>query len=633
MIRKALLLVAALATACAFAQERPERLVVVSWDGAPDWVIERMLREDKLPHTARLAERGARATMIQAFPSVTATGHVTLFTGAWPSTHGVVGNAVPLLPRAAHTVRETRSGFDARSMLVEPLWVTAAKSGRRVVALSAAGSFPPAPHVRMLQEAGVAADRFVQFSGFEAGIVGSEMIRGEGAQPVERAGLPSSRRPVRREEVEVAGVRVEILALDDPADPVDGYDTVEIRWPAPGVRPVTLKPQPAGDGLGEWAGPFQISRGELTGLTYFRLFSLDPATGRMELYRRRAAGLQGTEGPDETLRYLRAYGGFHDDAFFDTYGRGGLGPPIYRGGDGTAERRMLEIVRLDMEFVKRGFRYALERWNPDLLFHYTPMSDSAGHTWMGILDPDLPGHDPALAAKIWPFYEEVFRLQDAWLGDMIEAAGPQTAFALISDHGMAGAHTYFNGNYVLQQAGLLTLDGRGQIDFAKTRALVPPWGHHLVAVNSTEWKGGIVPAEEVEAVVRQVEAAFLAARDPESGRPMVLRTFRPAEFKALGIGGPAGGDLYFDLADGYYPSNRTAAEIVSRYDPVQRGGVHGMFPYRQKMHTIFIVGGPGVTPGTRLPTVRAVDVAPTLSRLLGIPAPAQSEGVAVPLGG
>jgi hypothetical protein len=59
-------------------------------------------------------------------------------------------------------------------------------------------------------------------------------------------------------------------------------------------------------------------------------------------------------------------------------------------------------------------------------------------------------------------------------------------------------------------------------------------------------------------------------------------------------------------------------------------GAHGYDPARfPEMHGIFVAKGRGVAAGVHLPRVRAIDVAPTVAALLGIEAPAQSEGVAL----
>jgi len=63
-------------------------------------------------------------------------------------------------------------------------------------------------------------------------------------------------------------------------------------------------------------------------------------------------------------------------------------------------------------------------------------------------------------------------------------------------------------------------------------------------------------------------------------------------------------------------------------------GAHGYDPGRHpEMHGIFAALGRGVPKGARLPRVSAVDVAPTVARLLGIAPPGSSEGKPIaPLG-
>ncbi len=430
----------------------------------------------------------------------------------------------------------------------------------------------------------------------------------------------------------IGDTKFTISVFDDPSDPVRGFDSVLIRQPdgKNGISAV-LKPRPAADDTRGFSPRFPVTRvfpgqGELFGYAYFRLFALDPVTGSMTLFQRAVNGIRGTASLAERHAYLDAYGGFHSMPF-DPYKAGALGKTLWQGGDGEAERRLVEIARLDTEFLARGSRFALKRYNPDLVFHYTPTIDGAGHTWMGLLDPDSPRYDPQVAAKLMPFYEQMYKLQDDWLGDIIDAAGPKAAVCLVSDHGMAGVGKTFSPNAVLESAGLLarTADGKG-IDLARTKICAPTWGDYFVAVNGTDWKGGVVTFAERETVLRQATDALLAARDPQTGQPIVTRVFRPSEIVGLGIGGTAGGDLYLDVAPGYVPRTGLQAGVVTSDTSTLGSGVHGFFPLRTKMQAIFFLGGAGVAKGRQIAGVRQIDVAPTLSRLLGIPAPASATG-------
>ncbi len=145
-------------------------------------------------------------------------------------------------------------------------------------------------------------------------------------------------------------------------------------------------------------------------------------------------------------------------------------------------------------------------------------------------------------------------------------------------------------------------------------------------MNGADWKSGVVTFAERETVLRQATDALLAARDPQTGRPIVTRVFRPAEVVGLGIGGTAGGDLYLDVAPGYVPRTGLQAGVVTSDASPIGSGVHGFFPLRTKMQAIFFLGGAGVAKGRQIAGVRQIDVAPTISRLLGIPAPASATG-------
>jgi predicted AlkP superfamily phosphohydrolase/phosphomutase len=294
------------------------------------------------------------------------------------------------------------------------------------------------------------------------------------------------------------------------------------------------------------------------------------------------------------------------------------------GGDGTAEQRVLEIIAHDTELLKSGTRFALEHWDPEVLFHYSPMTDAAGHRWVGVLDPTSPAHDPEIAEKLWPFYTQVFQLTDSWLGEIVELAGDDAVIALVTDHGMMGTAYDLHINYILKQAGLLRRTAEGEIDLAHTRILSAESSFFL-RVNDRRWRGGIVPEEERDAVIEEAAAALLAARHPETGQRLVERVWRRHELVEKGLDHGPGGDLYFQPAAGYYPQRRISDHLITPQPPGGSGG-HGFWPDDRLMQAIFYLAGPGVRRGAKVPPIRHIDIAPTLAHLLGIPAPAQAEG-------
>ncbi len=107
--------------------------------------------------------------MQPAYPSKTAVGHASIFTGTWPDIHGVSNNAVPLLPRSEKGPDKTMRGFDSAALQVEPLIVTAARQGKRVVSLSSTQSYPADKWVKQLAPLGMEKKLSI-YSGFESQI-------------------------------------------------------------------------------------------------------------------------------------------------------------------------------------------------------------------------------------------------------------------------------------------------------------------------------------------------------------------------------------------------------------------------------------------------------------------------------
>ncbi|MEB3330716.1 MAG: hypothetical protein VKQ33_15935, partial [Candidatus Sericytochromatia bacterium] len=170
---------------------------------------------------------------------------------------------------------------------------------------------------------------------------------------------------------------------------------------------------------------------------------------------------------------------------------------------------------------------------------------------------------------------------------------------------------------------------KGQVDLARTRALYTGTDGGYVVVNHVGHKGGIVPGRDVAAVLSRVENALAAERDGQ-GRPLVTRFIRrdSAEARGLGIGGPRAGDLYLDLQPGYlFDAEVGAAPVVSRVEAGRAG--HVFDPRRPDMRAFMLLAGPGVRRGVELPPVTNADLAPTVARLLGIPAPAHATGTAI----
>ncbi|MEM7356932.1 MAG: alkaline phosphatase family protein, partial [Acidobacteriota bacterium] len=525
---------------------------------------------------------------------------------------------------AEHDLLESTRGFASRVLHAEPFFVTAAKAGRKVVVLSSTQSYPPEPHLAALRRAGVPQEDFSSFSGFEHRIADGMMhdataLRSAGSawDDVERLGEAFEL------QFRIAESSFHGLVFDDPGAPVDGLDSLLLRQEET-QRETLLRPHQASDAADGWSGSFRIPAGEREGNTFFRLFDLAPDGSRLALYQRTVSALDGAHTEERLAAYREAYAGFHDPAAA-LYRDGRLGRPIPLGGDGTAEERYLELAAFDAKQLEGGTRFALETWQPDVLLHYTSITDDAGHLWIGLLDPANPEYDPQVAARIWPYYTRIYQQLDDWLGSILRHARPDAIIAVVSDHGMSGSQRYVYLNRVLQEAGLLTYTSGSKIDLTRTQILAAESAFFL-RVNSRDRKGGIVSADERPQVLDAAEAALLAVTDPRSGRRVFTRIFRPEDSPERGIDGPSSGDLYFDLAPGFYPKKGFADATLTPSQWPWGEGTHGFWPERRDMHAIFYATGYGLKQGHLAPPMRHIDVAPTLARLAGFPAPPEATG-------
>jgi hypothetical protein len=102
----------------------------------------------------------------------------------------------------------------------------------------------------------------------------------------------------------------------------------------------------------------------------------------------------------------------------------------------------------------------------------------------------------------------------------------------------------------------------------------------------------------------------------------VSKVLSAADFDPLGYPQPAANERMPNLvaaaAEGYSFGGAQEGAIVA---PVAEGstpGAHGYLNSDPEMNAIFVASGAGIKPGSKLPVIRNVDVAPTIARLLGL---------------
>jgi predicted AlkP superfamily phosphohydrolase/phosphomutase len=610
-----LLLIASLFSTPVLAQA-PPKAIVLAWDGAVPAFVREMLRSGQLPSLAKLIEGGVFADdVISSFPSFTASGFASLWTGAPPRNTGISGNRVPRLPRNQFTILESSDGFNDALLQTETLWASAERAGRRVV-------------VTHVPFGGDKSDRGVHFQGYR-GIAGRDgVIHGRSArpQPVKSwENLPSSVVSPLEITFGIAASRFYGLLIDDPSDPRKGHDTLLVASARDGKAiKAKLKSKPAGPGNElSWSQPIVVKTNDGREATvYFRLFDVKPDGSDFLLFFTRPTRAM-VSRPDLIESANGTARAFIGNGAHPLYSQGAFGLTLPRGGDGTAEARYLETVSFAQHQLAETNRWALQQLPWDLFVAYTPFPDEVEHMWRGFLEPGLPGFRPDIADRLRPLLQQVYRQSDALLGLFMNHRTQNTIVALVSDHGMEATHRVVAINKLLQENGLLATDERGRIDLAKTKVIYPAINNGYLLINSTDRKGGIVTPEERGQLIRRLRELLFEIRDGD--RQVVIGVYDPeADGSGMGIGGQSGGDLYIDLLPGYEFDPRLGApELVAQREP---RGMHSFNPLRPSMRTLMVLNGPGIQRGKRLENVRIIDFAPTLAELLRLPLPKDSTG-------
>jgi hypothetical protein len=621
MIRRFVATLLATVTMGAHAQSAAHRAILISFDGFSEQRLRQYADSAAAPHVWSMFATSSCAESVRpAMPSVTPVSHAAIWTGAYAKTTGVSASSNGALPWPETTILDWIDGYSAKALRAEPIWITAARQGKRVYSHIATQSPQPPAYAVVegdtpeLDSARVRAARALARPNVAVLNVYNEMIAptrtirstanldwafgNEGDSLHARIANDSTL------VVELNHTRRTVAVHLAPTDTTD-----------PSTRPLARF----------MSEPLRVDlRNGRTTFVFFRLWDL--SRPRLLLWVSEARVIQANQ-PAIAAEYNEAVRGLVGNAGGRLMEAGEFGPRVQQGGDGTAEFRYFETAELVTRQFMRGTEWGWKRFTPELETDYLPYPDEALHTFLGYADPSTPGVTPAARANAARMLRRTYTLVDVRLAQMqrLAASTPNTRLYVTGEHGMRPTWLAFKPNVVLKAAGLLRADSAGNIDLAHTRAAFTrgAW----VSVNRLGRKNGIVPADSVNAVLGRVEQALRAARD-SGGTPIVTRFYRAStmEGDSLGIGGPGGGDLYFAFAPGYYwgPAAIGDAVVPLRF-PM---GEHGYPSTDFDMQPLLCIGGGNIA-HARNGAVRTIDIAPTVSQWLGISPPANAQGRAL----
>jgi predicted AlkP superfamily phosphohydrolase/phosphomutase len=278
-------------------------------------------------------------------------------------------------------------------------------------------------------------------------------------------------------------------------------------------------------------------------------------------------------------------------------------------------------------------------------------TDRVQHMTYQFHDTKHPLHDAAAAAREMSFFGErtklsdaipaIYRQMDRIIGDVLGKLAPEDTLMVISDHGFQTFRRQVHINNWLAQEGYLTLkpltkDNRNAllfVDWSRTRAYACGLGFIYLNLQGRE-PNGIVKREEARDLMEEIRKKLLEAEDPEGGEEVCSEVYIPRDIHTgdhLGLEADlipgfkppyrvgwstSSGGLYTQSQDGVY----TPGPICSDNDSNWSGDHVSMA--LDEVPGVFFCNRKVAIPEDG---VRALQIAPTVLELLGVPIPAEMD--------
>jgi predicted AlkP superfamily phosphohydrolase/phosphomutase len=578
----------------------PRRAVLVGMDGAiPQW-CDRMVKEGRLPHLARLIRDGTFFYGLNPYPTVTASSWTTLATGAWPGRHKVTHYNVH---HPGWPLHQTISGFDTRECAAEHIWTAAEKAGKRSILIKYETSWPPNLKNGLVVD-GCGPNYYDDFRRIMFGFCLTTSPQ-PGTTVVKLKPAP-----------QMAGKLSGDFVLTTDQKEEKRYSlTIE---PSAGKRSAVLSSARGELGRvleGEWS-PVISDQFQLDGKSveaYFRLRAIRlPADekGELQLVSTAIFPKTGWTHPDSLgLELLEKVGPYLPRPLWEARVRQWIGDDDY-----------LQSLEMQHEWLGKAAQYLLGKEAWDLCYLQTHAQDYGHHLWLRAADPPAPGVIPPEAHRnAKRCLDYTYESADRMLGLVLDAVDEDTLVIVVADHGAVTWNHHLAVDHILQHKGLQVVEkdpatGASRIDWSKTKAVSQRGSYIYVNLKGRDPDGIVEPGEEYEQVRNQIIQALYDFEDKENGvRPFSI-VLRREDARLIGLYGDRVGDIVFAMREGY-------------------GHEHGsQLPTgrlcNSSLEALLVLAGPGIKRGHKdtEPMANIVDVVPTICYLLDIPFPIGCQG-------
>lgn len=642
---------------------RPKRVALIGFDCAEPHLIKKHIAEGHLPTFKKLFEGGIMAeNCLCPFPTITPPNWASIATGAWPGTHCVTDFHLHR-EGTAQINANIFEGYSSENCKAEFIWDRLDAAGKKCIVCNYPGSWPS-----KMKNGIMVGGTGLMINEYRNGHAGLQSHLALGNDQVITTGYYPNATRVKFEEAEgwknlpadseeplAAAFNVKFIDSSEQMAPLFWYLLVT-QGTGQGYDRVTLSTtMDTGDAF------FTLGRGEWSKKIYISLKAQD---GRDIQASFKAKLLKLSDDAEDFLMLITLFGpaegwsnppevarGLTSEEGIITFTGGLLGYTL-----GVYEMdTYAEISELHDLWLGDVATQLMTKYPWDLFYMHSHPIDWIYHSVMTEMDENTCSSKEA-HADAWELHLKVHQSQDRMLARIVEAAGEDTLFVLVSDHGAVADGPTFNPYIPLIKAGLCVMEGQG--DGADTTALEEQTALvHQVAMEHLGDKGskragtevlemasinlfnpdlkrskafpqrsiyiyislkgrdpgGIVEPADYKKVQRQVIDTLYAYVDPGTGRRPVSLALSKQDARLLGLHGDQVGDVVYAI----YP---------------EFGGQHGPhLPTTEmgvgKLASLLAFNGPGFKQGYRMQrTCSLTDIVPTLCFLMGWPVPADTEG-------
>lgn len=604
------------------AQIPNKRIVMISIDGTPDFMIDKFLENGVLPPDgafAKMKKNGAFASTVLPI-NVASTGpsHISIFTGASPSKTGIVGN----------TFRKNNQNWNSPNLLAfnqpiaaETIFQAAMRQRKKVMTL-----------------AGVGIDytnknRMTDYMHMYPKISGPSLIMDlEATDTINQMDtegfikLKTAPKSPSKAVFEISGnfkIPLYLYLKDRMFNPmylpnqlteiiVDTDDDVKNGY----ITTVDTK---------NWSG-MEIEKEDKKFNTSFRLLKSDEKTGKFQLFMTAPAEVYGA--PNRFLEKLQSTCGLWPGEPENQKQTSGL----------ITEQIWLEQLDKLAKYSKDLILTGMKEKDWDLLFGYFSTLDDVQHRYTLTNPRQIDykadnGNRPEIYAEI---IEKRFQKIDAYLLEIINALPKETNLIIFSDHGMIPIHSTLLINNYFEAVGFN--DSKQNI-----KATSSGNSAHIY-INKEKIK-----TLDFKSYLNRLTDALKSLKDNKTGEPIFELVANQQQQKEYGLyNAEFSGDLFVSCKAGYSISDKFLPEVnflvQNSFDPkmfenenqatknfllngtMNETGraVHGCIATLRKGQPIFYAIGPDI-PKKELKNMYSLQIAPTIAKLLGIQPPMNAE--------